>query len=547
MREEPVEFGFQFKNFPHTQDQFQQLLDRLPAGAYICDSQGLITYFNQHAVRIWGRQPKLNDAADRYCGSFKLFAPDGNPIDHDECWMAWCLKHGREYNGHEIVIEREDGQRLTVLAHANPLRDSEGKILGAVNVLVDISDRKQAEQALSQLTEDYARLCEQLQESERRKDEFIAMLAHELRNPLAPICNAIQILQLNDDLNPATERVCEIMERQVTHIVRLVDDLLDATRIARGKIELRKELVDLVSVIRNVVEEARPTIDEARHQLAITLSPEPMMLDADPVRLTQVITNLLTNAVKYTPEGGQIWLSIRREDEQAVISVKDTGMGIPPEMLSQVFDMFAQVDRTLKRSRGGLGIGLTLAKNLVELHGGDIEAHSEGIGMGSEFIVRLPLAVNASAMVLPKPQQRKRIKAKSVRQILVVDDTHAGVVTLSKLLERMGQKVRTAHDAQTALRSALEERPDLVISDIAMPHTNGYELARRLRLEKDLEGITLVALTGYGREADKKKAKESGFDHHLVKPVSVQALQEILDSLPDPAPTQESRTKRLPR
>jgi len=314
-------------------------------------------------------------------------------------------------------------------------------------------------------------------------------------------------------------------------MVRLIDDLLEVSRITRGKTELRKEMVNLTSVIGNAVETSRPLIEAAGHQLAITISPGPMTLEGDAVRLAQVVANLLNNAAKYTDPGGQIWLTARREEGNAVVSVRDTGVGIPAEMLPRIFDMFTQVDRTRTRAQGGLGIGLTLAKSLVELHDGCIEAHSDGFGRGSEFIVRLPLVANHQlSTVMPSATDRQSFTA---RRILVVDDSTASTHTLARLLEKLGQNVQTVHDAASALQQARIEPPDVVISDIGMPRMDGYELARRLREDMGLK-VVLVALTGYGRETDKRQSFEAGFDFHLVKPVSFDALQDLLMSLPVP-------------
>lgn len=495
---------------------YYQLLERLPSGAYACDSEGLITYFNQQAVRLWGREPKLNDPVDRYCGSFKLFTMDGKPISHDQCWMALALQNQQNYDGQEILIERPDGSRVAALAHASPVHDGNGKLIGAVNVLVDITRRKELENSLK--------------ESERRKDEFLATLAHELRNPLAPICNSLHLMRLSDDLSPPIERVREIMERQVNLMVRLVDDLLEVSRITRGKIELRREVVDLAAVVRSAVETSRPAIEAARHQLAISFPTEPLRLDADPVRLAQVISNLLNNAAKFTKDGGQIWLTVREDAGMAVISVRDNGLGIPPATLPHVFDLFAQVDRLLNRSQSGLGIGLTLAKSLIEMHGGNIEARSNGIGHGSEFVVRLPIATGQepSAQTPLVAPSGARLPAASHR-ILVLDDTPSAAYILGKLLEKLGHKVQTTHDAATALELARTERPDVVISDISMPRIDGYEFARRLRQEPGMEFVMLVALTGFGQKDDRQQAINAGFDFHLVKPVSLEALQETLE------------------
>ncbi len=357
-------------------------------------------------------------------------------------------------------------------------------------------------------------------------------MAHELRNPLAPISNSLHILRLAEDLGPGVQRVREIMEHQLQHLVRLVDDLLEVARITNGKVELRKETVELAAIVAGAVETSRPLLDAAGHQLATTLPADPILLEADPVRLTQVIANLLNNAAKYTGEGGQIWLTVRRDAEGVLVSVRDNGMGIPAKMLPHVFDMFAQSDRTLTRAQGGLGIGLTLVKTFVRLHGGRIEAHSGGEGRGSEFVIHLPVLAAAPQVKDIRPPQPSQNAFLPRRRVLVVDDTRASSYILGKLLETMGQHVRTANDAATALEQVRVERPDLVISDIGMPSMDGYQLARCLRQEPGMEDAVLVALTGYGQENDKRRAREAGFDHHLVKPVSMEALQALLATLP---------------
>jgi signal transduction histidine kinase/CheY-like chemotaxis protein len=504
---------------------FRRLLECLPAGAYTCDRQGLITYYNPQAVEVWGREPALEDPSDRYCGSFKLYSADGRPIAHDRCWMAQALETGRDFNGQEIVIERPDGTRRHALAHATPIRDDDGRIVGAVNVLVDITDRRQAEATLE-------RLYGELQAAHRRKDEFLTVLAHELRNPLAPIVNSLNILRLSDDLSPAAVRIREIMERQVGNLARLVDDLLEISRIASGKYELRSEPVELASIVASAVETSRPAIDAGGHQLAITVATEPIPLVADPMRLAQVIANLLNNAAKYTPQGGQIWLSARREGDEAVIAVRDNGVGIDAATLPRVFDMFTQSDQTRSRAQGGLGIGLTLAKRLVLLHGGRIEANSAGPGRGSEFLVRLPLAHAAPRRAAPSAPQVAAVQSLPSRRILVVDDARDTALILGKLLEKIGQQVFSTHDAASALETARREQPEVIISDIAMPTMDGLELARRLRAEPGMEHVVLVALTGYGHDSDRQRTRDAGFDHHLVKPVSFDALCQLLSALP---------------
>jgi signal transduction histidine kinase len=360
--------------------ELRRLLEKLPAAAYTCDCDGLITFFNRHAVQLWGREPKLNDPVDRFCGSFRLFSPAGDPISHAQCWMARTLLENAEYNGHEIVIERPDGSRVTALAHANPFHDENGRLIGAVNVLVDITDRKRAEEVL--------------READRRKDEFLALLAHELRNPLAPIRNALELLRLDGQSATTLERARAVMERQVQQLVRLVDDLMDVSRITRDRLVLQKERVELAVVVQSAVEAVRPLIEASSQELTVALPPQPIYLHADATRLAQVLANLLNNAAKYTEAGGRIWLTGEREGEKVVVTVRDTGVGIPKEMLTTIFDLFTQADRSLERSQGGLGIGLSLARRLVEMHDGSIEARSDGPGHGSEFIVRLPMLSN---------------------------------------------------------------------------------------------------------------------------------------------------------
>jgi signal transduction histidine kinase len=382
------------------------------------------------------------------------------------------------------------------------------------------------------IEEELRRRVEQLAEMDRRKDEFLATLAHELRNPLAPIRNSLNILRMSDDNGPAVERVHEMMERQVSHMVRLVDDLMEVSRITRGRIELRREHVELADIVRSAVETSRPLIDAARHQLVVTLAPEPLILDADAVRLSQVIANLLNNAAKYTEEGGHIWLTARREDDEVVISVRDTGLGIPPEMLPRVFDMFAQVNRTLKRSQGGLGIGLTLVRTLVEMHGGRVELRSDGPGHGSEFIVGLKLAAQAQA----GPEQRRTPGQQPAelhqQRVLVVDDNHDAADSLGMLVKFLGADAYVVYDGPSALKALPVYRPAIVFLDIGMPGMDGHEVARCLRQRPEFQEVILVALTGWGQEEDRRRSKVAGFDHHLVKPANAEAIQALLAAVP---------------
>ncbi|MBN9522706.1 response regulator [bacterium] len=369
-----------------------------------------------------------------------------------------------------------------------------------------------------------ARLAEELREADRRKDEFLAMLAHELRNPLAPIRNGLAILQMADGGRDVVRRTHGMMSRQVDHLGRLVDDLLDVSRITRGKVELRKEAVDLNAVLARAAEAARPTIEARRHRLIVTQPGRPVMVSADPTRLAQVVGNLLTNAAKYSDEGGRIDLTLE-EDGEAVVRVRDTGLGIPADMLPRVFDLFTQVGRTLDRSDGGLGIGLTLVKSLVELHGGTASAASGGPGKGSEFTVRLPKLAGAEGSGKAEPAVAAR---GTPRRVLIVDDNPDAGDSLGTLLEMAGHTVRIARSGPQGLDAAARLRPEVAVLDLGLPGMNGYELAGRLRAEPFGRDVTLVALTGYGQEEDRRRTREAGFDHHLTKPADLAALTAII-------------------
>ena len=373
------------------------------------------------------------------------------------------------------------------------------------------------------------RAAHALEEADRRKDEFLATLAHELRNPLAPIRNSIHILRLTA-VNDLTSHVYEMLERQVGYMVRLVDDLLEVSRVTRGKIELRKERVDLSAIIEMAVETSRPLIESARHELTMVLAQESLWLEADAVRLAQVFANLLNNAAKYTDESGHIWITTSREGDSAVVTVRDNGIGIPAASLPRVFDMFMQGDATKSRGGGGLGIGLTLARTLAEMHGGTVDARSEGLGKGSEFVVRLPLAANSRRSLSELPgalaggvQGRARV--------LVVDDSRDGADSLRALLELLGAEVRVAYDGPAALETCHTYQPEVVLLDIGMPGMNGYEVARRIRQRPDFQDVTLIALTGWGQEKDRRNSEAAGFDHHLVKPINIDALQALLTTV----------------
>jgi PAS domain S-box-containing protein len=737
---------------------YRQILQGLPAALCVCDAEGRVTLFNQAAQELWGRAPTIGQ--DFWCGSWRIYRPDGTPLPLDQCPMAVSLREKRAVRGDEILIERPDGSRRHVLPHPEPIRDADGMVVGAINMLVDVTDRRRADEnqaflasvvessgdaiitktlqgritswnagaerifgysldeaigqsitmlipvdrqaeeadilsrlqrgeridhfetirrhkdgryleisltvspvrdqvgriiglskvardvtarkqaelalresegkfralashapvgifqtgrngenvfvneswcAMAGLTPEEARgdawttaihpedrqrilagwkaateagresearfrflrpdgtvtwiqgtavpLCndagelvgyigtvaditahkrfeEELREADRRKDEFLALLAHELRNPLAPIRTGLELMRLAGDDRRVAEEVRTMMERQTQQMVRLIDDLLDVNRITRGAIELRRAPVELSLIIDNAVDTARPAIDEAGHRLKVLLPPQPILLDADATRLAQAVSNLLNNAAKYMPRGGDIVLSAERQESNVVISVADTGIGIPAEMLDRIFDMFTQVDRSIERSQGGLGIGLTLVKRLVELHGGTVEAHSAGPGKGSEFAIRLPILRRSASAVCVNDEGGQLPAGR--RRVLVVDDNENGANVLGMLLTALGNEVRSCYDGLTAIDIASEFHPDIILLDLGMPKFNGFDTAIRIRQEPWGKDIVLAALSGWGQDEDKRRTRQAGFDYHFVKPIEPAALRRLL-------------------
>lgn len=468
---------------------------------------GIVQTWNSGAERIFGY------TAEEMIGLpiTRIIPPDRQA---EEPALLARLRHGERIEHFETVRVRKDGRNIDVSLTVSPIRNSQGKVIGASKVARDITARKQTEA--------------DLREADRRKDEFLATLAHELRNPLAPIRNSLHILRMTACSDPQALRVCEMMERQVNHMVRLVDDLMELSRITRGLIELRKEHTDLASIIRMAVETSKPLITSAEHELTISLPEDPIPLLVDGVRLAQVFANLLNNAAKYTEPNGRIWLSGRLENSEVVVSVRDNGIGISPKQLPVVFEMFMQADRTNTRTQGGLGIGLTLVRKLVEMHGGTVTAQSEGEGAGSEFVVRLPVAV-ANPQDVPRQAPVER-GATPTRRVLVVDDNEDAASSLAMLLKLLGIEVRIANDGLTALALVEKHHPDVVLLDIGMPEMDGMEVARRIRQRPEFDDILLVALTGWGQEDDRRQTKNAGFDNHLVKPADIATLQSLLMS-----------------
>jgi PAS domain S-box-containing protein len=488
-----------------------RLMELMPAAVYTCDAEGRITFFNHRAAELWGREPRLSDADEKFCGSFALYRADGSPLAHADTPMAIAVRTGRATHGEEVTMERPDGSRIVVSVNIEPLYDTQGKLSGAINAFQDITQRKRSE--------------EELREADRRKDEFLAVLAHELRNPLAPVRHGLELLQRRPG-QPA-EEILAMMQRQVTHLVRLVDDLLEVSRITRGRIELQRTRLELAAAVRSALEASRPLIEASGHTLELDLPGDALPVYADAVRLAQVVSNLLDNAAKYTEPGGRITVGVRREAREALIWVRDNGAGIPVEGLPQIFDMFSQRDRSARAGQGGLGIGLGLARRLVEMHGGTIQALSEGAGKGAEFIVRLPLA---SEPAMPRPSAPASAAARrGPRRVLVVDDNIDAAQMLGMLLEEMGHDVQLAYDGLAALEAARMNRPELVLLDISMPGVDGLGVAQRLRQDPVFKRVPIIAVTGFGNARDRERSRQAGFDEHLVKPVAPEALRTMLD------------------
>jgi signal transduction histidine kinase len=480
--------------------------DHGPCGT-VLDREATLLFSNAHRyyTQFAGVHPLLVE------GLLVPFHVDGHAVG-----TVWVIAHD-ETRQFDAEDQRLLESLATFAATAYQSRSSIAAQATANQALqAEIAERRRAEDALRQ--------------ADRRKSEFLAMLAHELRNPLAPIRNALEILQRSTGDGPTVTLVTEVMQRQVGQMVRLVDDLLDVSRISRGKIELRRERVDLASIVHQAVEAVRPLCERMKHELTVTLPPPPTYLTGDPSRLVQVVGNLLNNACKYTETGGRIRLSVEHRGDEAVIRVHDTGIGIAAEQLPRIFDMFTQADTSVERSRDGLGVGLTLVKHVVDMHGGTVEARSMGIGQGSEFVVRLPLG---SGPLSTSPREPSGITpmANVPRRILLVDDNLDAVDSLATLLKLTGHEVHIAHDGFGAVEAAATIQPEVILLDIGLPRLNGYEAARRIREQQQHKGLTLVAVTGWGQEEDRRRSEEAGFDAHMIKPVNFDALTQLLAEL----------------
>ncbi len=498
-----------------SEERFRGLADNIAQFAWIADATGWIFWYN----RRWFDYTGATLEEMRGGGWQKVHHPDH--LDRVVDRFHACIESGEAWED-VFPLRGKDGNYRWFLSRAQPMRDATGEVLRWFGTNTDITERMEMEEALK--------------EADRRKDAFLATLAHELRNPLAPIRSGLEVLRVSGDDPALTAEVQDAMERQVGQLVRLVDDLLDVSRISRGKAELRTARVSLGEIVQTAVEAARPLIDRLEQQLEVVLPDTAVWLQADATRLAQVFANLLTNAAKFSERGSEIRLHAERQGAGVVVRVCDRGAGIAAEHLQRIFEMFAQEPHSLERGESGLGIGLTLARMLVEMHGGHIDAHSAGPGQGSEFRVWLPAsAARATGREQPGAPAAARAPGPP-RRVMVVDDNHDVANMLGALLRALGEEVAIAYDGAEALEQAPTFRPELVLLDLGMPHVNGYEAARRMRAEPWGAATMLVALTGWGQEQDRKRTAAAGFDRHLTKPTDAAALRELLASLPPPCP-----------
>ena len=477
---------------------------------------GRIRSWNAGAMRLFGY------TAEEVIGKpITIIIPP--ELHEEEHRILAKLQRGERLDHFETTRVTRDGRRIPISLSVSPVRDSRGVVIGASKVARDISERKRAEQAL--------RESEQaLREADRRKDEFLALLAHELRNPLAPIRYALATSRKAGRTLEQWKRAEEVIERQVAHMSRLLDDLLDVSRVTHGTLKLKKSRTELTLVLGAAIEAARPILDSRHHTLSLDLPKQTVRLEADPVRLAQVFSNLLINAAKYTDAGGSIELRATCEGSGVVVAVRDNGMGISADMMPRLFTLFSQAHTALVRSEGGLGVGLALARGLVALHGGRVEARSDGPGRGSEFIVRLPVAAPAWE-VSQVEVSADRPAADVGLRILVVDDSRDAADTCATVLELSGHEVRTAYDGRRALELAGTFRPHALVLDIGLPDVNGYEVARSIRAAPWGGRMVLIAVTGWGQGEDRRRALEAGFDHHLTKPIAAETLESLLQCL----------------
>jgi PAS domain S-box-containing protein len=494
--------------------RFREMVDALPVAVYTTDAEGRLTHFNPTAAEFSGRTPELG--VDQWCVTWKLYYPDGRPMPHEEAPMAIALKEMRPVRGRQAIAERPDGERRWFEPYPTPLFDATGRLSGAINMLLDITERKRAEEAL--------------QEADRRKDEFLALLAHELRNPLAPIRTGLELIRLAGDTPQSVRRVRAMMERQVSQMVRLIDDLLDVSRIASGKIVLQRAPTSVSELVHSALEAHRTAIEAAKIELTVDLPAQPVVIDVDSTRFVQVLSNVIHNASKFTPAQGKIRIGVEscgaNDVPQVAITISDTGVGISPDLLPRVFELFVQADSATERTHGGLGIGLALARRLIEMHGGRIVAHSDGPGKGTALVITMPVCQADATRPSPSPIDVSHVASR----VVIIDDNQDAAHTMTMLVEQLGGSARMAHDAVSGLAAVEAFQPHMVFLDIGMPGMDGYETCRRIRRQPSGRHIVIVAVTGWGQSQDRQRALDAGFDAHLTKPVDPGALARVLAS-----------------
>lgn len=513
-----------------TQGMLSAVFEALPVGVAVVNQDGQLVLSNQEMLQYLPTNvlPSLDDARHH---RWKAAHADGRPYARADFPGARALRGERIVPGIEALYTRDDGAEIWTQIAAVPLLNSDNEPSGQVSVVTNIDNFKRTEAALRLSEASQRVLLDEVTKSNKNLSEFLAVLAHELRNPLAPILTGLEIMRRRADNPDTVMNVRGMIERQVTQLSHLINDLLDIARVTNGKVDIKRDSVDLKGIVSNAVETSLPLIEQGGHEFSLKLHAAPLPVSADATRISQVIGNLLTNAAKYTPHGGSITLTVQRDGDDAVISVIDSGIGIPEESLESVFDMFSQVGRNMDLAQGGLGIGLSLVRQLVALHGGTVAASSEGAGKGSTFVVRLPLDLETSAVGAGADTSGAAGTATKAFRILVTDDNVDAALTLAALLEMQGHELRVAHDGPEALQLAGQFRPEVVFLDIGMPGMTGYEVARRLRKMEGLARSTIVAVSGWGAKDDLARAEEAGFDMHFTKPVEVSRLSEFLASL----------------
>jgi two-component system CheB/CheR fusion protein len=490
------------------EERIRLLLDSTAEAIYGIDLNGLCTFCNAACARLLGHDAPSALIGRQMHPLIHHTRADGTPYPPEQSSIFAAMRHREEAHVDDEVLWRADGTSFPAEYWSHPIVRN-GELIGAVVTFLDITVRRQAE--------------EEIQEGVRRREQFLAMLSHELRNPLAAILSATRLLDAAGWQDGACQEAGQVVERQARHMTRLPDDLLDVSRITRGRIVLRNELIDLRETARSAIEALRPLMAEYEIQFTADIGDEPVLIDGDPARLQQIQANLLSNATKYSDAGGRVMFELYREGAEAIIRVSDDGRGIEPELLPRIFDLFVQGDQSIARSEGGLGIGLTLLRSLVELHHGEVEAHSDGAGCGSTFTVRLPIAEAGAGDATDRPARRM-----TARRIVIVEDQPDARRMMELLLASGKRKVFTADNGLAGAELIERTRPDLAIVDLGLPVLSGFELARRIRRNPTLNFVRLIALSGYGQDADIQAALDAGFDQHLTKPPDLERLEQVL-------------------